>query len=141
MSDIFDESGIGQGLLDEVFAGPDGVAKALNDPLGGKAWLVLRGEPGIYDESTGTRSGGTPDRKIPLSFVTETKKTGVLTHVGGIEITEKHLVGTVPGYDVPAELRPKIDAIEIGGKRHLIIAVDKISSGNETVLIRILAQQ
>jgi hypothetical protein len=129
-----------KGLLDKVFAGKKGVANVLLETLGGSAELVRVGEQGKYHPETDTYDS-TPNEALTISFAPETVKKNVLTHVDGVQILAGDLVGVTTAMAIDRPIRNNIDQIILDGTAYLIVSTEMIRSGNETVMIRILARK
>lgn len=128
---------MGKGLLDKVFSGQKGVAKLLANSLGGTATLVKVGDS-FYDEETDDLIQETVD--FTVDVVPEKQSRSLQSMVDGVVVQTGDKVLTIPAVDVPIEIVPGKDLIRRDGKTYLIVAVDRIDSGNETALYTILAR-
>jgi hypothetical protein len=130
-----------KGLLDDVFAGPNGIASMLHKELAGTAELVWVGEQRDYDPQNDSYSNTVPDESVQISFAQETVKYNVLTHVDGVQILAGDLVGTTSADMVTRPIREKVDRLILSDTTYLIISTEMIKSGNKTAMIRILARK
>jgi hypothetical protein len=127
-------------LLDSVFSGEKSVTALLADTFAGNALVICPGEQGAYDPDTDTYET-TEATDFPVRFVQETVKRNVLTHVGGVQIEAGDLVGVIPAYQIKVPIRKRVDRFRRNGVTYIIESTEEISSGNETVLGRILCKR
>jgi len=117
-----------ESILDDVFAGPDGVAKELISLLGGDATIYLPTGAGSYDPITGTDTTGALD-------------SGTAIDIASLEdVTERDIDGTaiimgdykclVPESDVTL-LRSHIQfaELEFNGVRYKLVEYKPVYSG------------
>ena len=127
-------------LLDSIFSGEHGIAALLANSLAGHALIVCPGKQGAYNPETDTYEQS-DETEFPVKFVQETMKRNVLTHVGGVQMEAGDLVGMIPAYQINIPLRRRVDHLRKNGVNYLIESMEKISSGDETVLVRILCKR
>jgi hypothetical protein len=127
-------------LLDSIFSGEQSVTALLANTFAGSAIIIRPGEQGVYDPDTDTYET-TEAIDFPVKFIQETMKRNVLTHVGGVQIEAGDLVGVIPAHQISVPLRKRIDRFRRNDVTYIIESTEEISSGNETVLVRILCKR
>lgn len=146
MSDIFDNLGGigGNGLLDDVFCGTDGISSLLHGDFGGEITIIVPGEPSTWNEETFQHEGGTNDGKFISPFLAGlSKRDAGRTSIDGIEILSGDLVGTMPtdetGY-VLGMVAGKTFVVH-DGRMYQVLGIEKTFSGNKVAMITIVARK
>ena len=128
------------GLLDDVFAGQDGIANALMNLLGGEAvFETVVGE--TYNE---TRDMTVKDvRRQKLPFVIETVKNSAGKSSvpggdgGGLVSDETLYIGSVPSVNLDVDPLPLKTVVRQGRERYQVLDVERTVVGNIPVLFRL----
>ena len=130
---------IGAGMLDSVFAGKQGLAATLTKSMGGTATLIYHVFQEEYDDNTGETIPPVFEHQT-IAFAPETLSKFIHVGVGGVQVNAGNLVGIVAASDLKHKVANNIDKIVWQQKTWIIISQEAIMSGNQTALIRFLAQ-
>ncbi len=135
----------GNGLLDDVFSGEEGVATTLLRDFGGSATIVFPGDLGEYDRQTDSYPDKKPDSvyTVPFSKETGTFASGrvagaVRERVGGTLIQSGDVVGMIPYDSITGTIIAGKCRLVTGKACYVIVATEDVSSGNENAAIIIL---
>jgi len=120
------------GMLDDVFSGVDGVAAMLLEQFGGTA--ILASQTVAENFACGINA---EYEKKQISFVQESLKDFIVIGVGGVLAEANDIVGVILGTETVSNM---IDKIEWNGITYTIYSHEKIKSGNETAVVRILGK-
>jgi len=132
---------MGQGLLDNVFAGENGLGNVLPKLFGGLTdsdgksrqakicYVTWR----TYDKKTMTETGnGVTEYTCDM-----TPPTGMLKElIDGKEVRTDHFMTVIPSFQTPEE-PPSRASLEYAGRRYTIVKVWSIVSGSEVCNYRL----
>lgn len=124
------------GLLDEVFAGNNGVANMLADMLGGEA--VVETEVGeTYDEEHDLTVKDIRRQVVPMVIETRSNEHGASNvpngENGGLGRNETLFSGMLPTANLVAEPRPLKTIVRQGRERYQTVQVSAVNVGEVIV--------
>lgn len=128
------------GVLDDVFAGQEGLANSLINLFGGEAvFETVVGE--TYDESRDMTVKDIRRQKLPLVIETVKNSAGASSvpggEGGGLESSETLYVGSVPSVNLDVDPVPLKTVIRQGNERYQVIDVERTVVGNTPVLFKL----
>lgn len=132
------------GLLDDIFAGNNGVANLLIDALGGSA--IVETEVGeTYDEQTDRTVKDIRRQVLPMAISTLTNEHGASGvpngENGGLSRDESLFSGIIPTANLDVVPRPLKTIIRQGKRRYQAVKIDSVISGEETVAYQITMRE
>lgn len=125
---------MGQGLLDDVFAGSDGIAAILLDLFGGTSSITHEVD-GAYDPETGVETGASTvvDADVDISPPTPYRAQDI----DGESVRQEDRWSLVPEYQVSIPLIPNKVTVVVNSIRYRMIAYEPILSGDETAAYKL----
>lgn len=143
MSGMFDLGGVfGDAMLDDIFSGEDGVGTMLTTMFGGPAKIIFMGKKGSYDRQSGKWVGDETTSFYRVAWADDRDRynNGRKTHINGVRVESKDVVGLIKADDITKMMNPGVDKVEVGGKTYNIIAVESLSSGQNSAAYRVLGR-